>query len=211
MISGVCFKIIMEGGKWVYTWNKIGYGLIVVEVSTRYQHIYYFILLYRIVKCLKFWKRKKQQQKVSKTENKAWRFYYQQILSINSFLTNCQKQVSQGSGNWSKVYTKLRSGYTWKTTELWESVAFLPGVALISRQGKLWKTAVLLLEEADSIWNETWKNISLSNVSMSVVTKNATPSSILSNCDLLDKWSEKTSDSRPEVITLVGLSNGPLD
>ena len=29
--------------------------------------------------------------------------------------------------------------------------------------------------------------------------------------DLPDKWSEKTSDSWPEVTTRVGLSNGPLD
>lgn len=111
-------------------------------------------------------------------------------LSINSFLTNCQKQVSQGSGNWSKVYTKLSKYIRWKTTELW-SLWHLPGAALISRPWKLWNSSFI----ARGGWLDLEWDMEMSHCQMSQCHSQLySHPVVLCNCDLLDKRSEKISD-----------------
>lgn len=60
-----------------------------------------------------------------------------------------KKQLSYNSENWTKVYIQLRSGYIRKSTELRESVPFLPGGSSHTKAGQAVKMAVLLTEEAD--------------------------------------------------------------
>lgn len=46
---------------------------------------------------------------------------------INPGQTVKKQQLSYRSENWVKVYFQLRSGYIWKTTELWESAILAGG------------------------------------------------------------------------------------